>query len=213
MARWIGALLLTVIAGTSCRTAGEARGPQIVQPGAPGQPTRVIDAATAADLSRIQHTAADVRFMQGMIGHHAQALEMTALLPSRTNREDMRLLAQRIEVSQADEIGLMQRWLEVHGQKIPAPHAHHAEGAALMPGMLTAEEMGRLAHATGADFDRLFLALMLKHHEGALVMVRDLFATAAAGQEADIFAFASDVDADQRIEIERMGFMLQELQR
>ena len=151
--------------------------------------------------------------MQGMIGHHAQALEMTALLSSRTHREDMRLLAQRIEASQADEIDLMQRWLAARGQEVPAPHAHHAEGAALMPGMLTAEEMGRLTDATGAEFDRLFLALMIKHHEGARVMVRDLFATAGAGQEAEIFAFASDVDADQRIEIERMGFMLQELRQ
>jgi len=213
MARRIAVLLLMVMAGASCRSAGDVPRPPIVQPGAPGQPTRVIDAVTAADLSRIQYSAADVRFMQAMIGHHAQALEMTALLPSRTNREDMRLLAQRIDVSQADEIALMQRWLELRGQQVPDAHAHHAAGAALMPGMLTAEEMGRLAGAEGAAFDRLFLESMIKHHEGALVMVTDLFATAAAGQEADIFAFASDVDADQRIEIGRMGFMLQELQR
>ena len=213
MARRIAVLLLMVAAGASCRSAGDVPRPQIVQPGAPGQPTRVIDAATAADLSGVQYTAADVRFMQAMIGHHAQALEMTALLPSRTSRDDMRLLAQRIDVSQADEIALMQHWLELRGQQVPDAHAHHAAGAALMPGMLTAEDMGRLAGAKGAAFDRLFLELMIKHHQGALVMVTDLFATAAAGQEADIFVFASDVDADQRIEIGRMGFMLQELQR
>jgi uncharacterized protein (DUF305 family) len=146
--------------------------------------------------------------MQGMILHHAQALDMTALLPSRSTREDMRLLAQRIEASQADEIKMMQRWLEVRGEEVPSPHAHHAHDAKLMPGMLTPEEMARLAEAKGAEFDRLFLELMIKHHEGALIMVKELFSTAGAGQEAEIFAFASDVDADQRMEIDRMRGML-----
>ncbi len=151
--------------------------------------------------------------MQGMISHHAQALKMAALLPSRTSREAMRLLALRIEVSQADEITMMQRWLEVRGQEIPSPHAHHASGATLMPGMLTAEEMGRLAEATGAAFDRLFLELMIKHHDGALIMVKELFSNAGAGQESEIFAFASDIDADQRMEIGRMGAMLEEFRK
>jgi uncharacterized protein (DUF305 family) len=133
---------------------------------------------------------------------------MAALLPSRSIREDMRLLARRIEVSQADEIAMMQRWLEARGQKVPGPHAHHAQGATLMPGMLTPEEMNRLAEAKGAAFDRLFLELMIKHHEGALTMVNNLFSSAGAGQESEIFAFASDVDADQRMEIDRMRGML-----
>ena len=94
---------------------------------------------------------------------------------------------------------------------VPDAHAHHAQGATLMPGMLTPEEMGRLEAATGGEFDRLFLELMLKHHEGALVMVSDLFASPGGGQESDIFAFATDVDADQRIEMARMGAMLREL--
>ena len=94
-------------------------GPPIVQPGAPGQPTRTISAQKAADLTQVQFSAADVQFMQGMIGHHAQALEMAALLPERTRRDDMRLLAKRIEVSQADEIQMMQRWLEARGQQVP----------------------------------------------------------------------------------------------
>jgi uncharacterized protein (DUF305 family) len=149
--------------------------------------------------------------MQDMIGHHAQALEMVALLRSRTNRDDMRLLARRIELSQADEIALMQRWLQARGLPVPDAHAHHAPGATLMPGMLTPEEMGRLGAATGGAFDRLFLELMLKHHQGALVMVRELFASPGGGQESDIFAFATDVDADQRIEMARMGAMLREL--
>ncbi len=146
--------------------------------------------------------------MQGMIGHHAQALDMTALLRSRTSREDMRMLAQRIELSQADEIKMMQRWLEIRGQEVTSVHAHHAHGAMLMPGMLTEEEMGRLAAVKGAEFDRLFLEFMIKHHEGALIMVQALFSTPGAGQETEIFSFASDVDADQHMEIARMRDML-----
>jgi uncharacterized protein (DUF305 family) len=211
----IAAVLLSaaVAAAASCRTTRVDQGPPIVQPGAPGKPSRVIAPETAIDRSRVRYTAVDVRFMQGMISHHAQALEMTALLPSRTSREGMRLLALRIEVSQADEIRMMQRWLEVRAQEIPSPHAHHARGATLMPGMLTAEEMSRLAEATGAAFDRLFLELMIKHHEGALIMVKELFSNAGAGQEGEIFAFASDVDADQRMEIDRMGAMLKEFRK
>jgi len=204
--------LLAAMLTASCRTSGEEH-PALVQPGAPGESTRAITAAEAVEASRIRHTAADVRFMQGMIGHHAQALEMTALLPSRTSREDMRLLARRIELSQSDEIALMQRWLKTHGEPAPDPHAHHEHGAALMPGMLTPEEMHRLEAAAGKEFDRLFLESMIRHHDGALTMVNDLFATEGAGQEPEIFAFASDVDADQRAEIDRMSAMLLELLR
>ena len=213
-------VLLTAAALVSCRTATAAKGsngadgqPPIVQPGAPGQASHVIDADTAADLSRVQTTAADVRFMQGMIHHHAQALDMTELLRTRTASDDMRKLASRIEISQADEINMMRRWLAVRGQQVPGEHAHHMPGAPLMPGMLTAEEIGRLAAAAGAQFDRLFLEYMIKHHEGALVMVKDLFATPGAGQESEIFSFASDVDGDQRMEIDRMAAMLKELQK
>jgi uncharacterized protein (DUF305 family) len=151
--------------------------------------------------------------MQGMIGHHQQAIDMTGLLSTRTARDDMRKLALRIEVSQSDEIRMMQRWLEARGQEVPSLHALHAHGATLMPGMLTQQEMDRLAAANGAEFDRLFLEGMIKHHGGALTMVKDLFATPGAGQESEIFAFASDVDADQRMEIERMAAMLKERQR
>lgn len=211
--RVISICLLLIGGGTACRTTGGAPGPPILQPGAPGEAPRVISAADAVDLSGVRHTAADVRFMQNMIGHHAQALEMVALLQSRTNREDMRLLARRIALSQEDEIMLMQRWLQMRGQQVPDAHAHHAAGATLMPGMLTAEEMGRLAAATGKEFDRLFLEFMVKHHEGALVMVGELFSNPGAAQESDIFSFATDIDADQRIEIARMGAMLRELQQ
>jgi uncharacterized protein (DUF305 family) len=206
------ALLATLVAG-ACRTVPAASAPPIVQPGAPGQAARAISAAAAVDLSHVQHTAADVRFMQGMIGHHAQALEMTALLPSRTANESMRKLALRIEASQADEIKMMQNWLKTRGLPLPDEHAHHMQGAMLMPGMLTAAEMERLAASKGAEFDRLFLESMIRHHEGALIMVKELFSTPGAGQESEIFAFASDVDADQRMEIDRMGAMLKEPQK
>ena len=145
--------------------------------------------------------------MQGMIGHHQQAIEMTALLPSRTAREDMKMLGLRISLSQEDEIKMMRRWLEVRGAPLPSQHAHHAPGG-LMPGMLTPEEMARLAAAKGPAFDKLFLEGMIKHHEGALTMVKELFATEGAGQESDIFAFATDVEADQQMEIDRMIGML-----
>lgn len=202
------AAALALALGPGCRSTARTQGPAIVQPGAPGEAGRVISAGEAADLSAIRHTPADVQFMQGMIGHHAQALEMSALVPSRTTNEDIRKLAQRIEISQADEISMMREWLQGRGAQVPDEHAHHAHGAALMPGMLTAEEIKRLAAATGAEFDELFLAGMIKHHEGALTMVQELFGKPGAGQEPDIFAFASDVDADQRMEIDRMGALL-----
>jgi uncharacterized protein (DUF305 family) len=201
---------LSLLFCVSCSTAA---GPPLIQPGAPGEASRAIAARDAIDLSKVRHTTADVRFMQGMISHHAQALEMTALVPSRTTSEDMRLLAKRIEVSQADEITMMQRWLEVRGESVPTVHAHHAHGATLMPGMLTAEEMAALAAATGVEFERRFLEGMIKHHAGALVMVEQLFASPGAGQESEIYAFASDVDADQRMEIDRMGALLRSKER
>jgi len=151
--------------------------------------------------------------MQGMIAHHAQAIEMTKLLETRTTNPDMRKLAERISVSQADEIKMMQRWLLDRGQGVPGPPLVHMHDGMLMPGMLTQDEMARLAAASGPEFDTLFLKGMIKHHGGALTMVHDLFATAGAGQESDIFAFASDVDADQRMEIERMAAMLKELEK
>lgn len=145
----------------------------------------------------------DVRFVQGMIPHHAQALTMTGLVRDRTGNEAMHRLAGRIEVSQRDEIAIMERWLERRGLGLPEGHPH----GPLMPGMLTEEELGRLAAATGEEFDRLFLELMIRHHEGALVMVADLFSS-GGGQEVEIFQFASHVDADQRAEIARMRAML-----
>ncbi len=209
---------LLVAVSSGCRSTGAAgtsagARPVILQPGAPGQEGRVVTAAEATDLSKVQFRPADVEFMQGMIGHHQQALEMVALLPPRTSRDDMKLLGRRIEVSQLDEIQMMQDWLRARGQTLPDPHAHHQHGATLMPGMLTQEEMAALEAAKGVEFDRLFLQGMIKHHGGALVMVRDLFASPGAGQDGDIFQFASDVESDQQMEIDRMLLLLRELQK
>ena len=201
-------LTFIAVAAAACHSV---KSPQLVQPGAPGRASHVVTAERAVDLGSSRATAADVAFMQEMIGHHAQAVEMVALLNARTTREDMRLLGLKIEVSQSDEIRMMQRWLEARGQPLPGPHAHHGEGTALMPGMLTSAEMAALAEASGPAFDRLFLEGMMSHHEGALVMVHDLFAAPGAAQDSEIFAFASDVEADQKMEIQRMGTMLKEL--
>jgi len=169
------------------------------------------------------YTAADVRFMQGMIGHHAQALAMTALIPTRSSRQDIRMLGQRITVSQKDEIAMMQQWLRDRHQQVPARDAQpggqtmagnsmNMPGMALsdtlMPGMLTSEQLAELAKTTGDEFDKLFLADMIRHHEGALVMVKSLLGTTGSGQEAEVFRFASEVDSDQRAEIARMNALL-----
>ena len=202
-------VLVVVACVSSCRTADVEHGPYIIQPGKPGESSQIIGVDEAVDLSRVQYRLADVKFMQGMISHHAQALEMAALLPSRTNREDMRLLGQRIDVSQADEIKMMQVWLRDRGQIVTDLDTHHRHhDASLMPGMLTKNELARLEAATEKEFDRLFLEFMIKHHEGALIMVQALFSSPGAGQETEIFSFASDVVSDQRMEIYRMLLML-----
>ena len=203
----------TILALGACATAAREQVPPVIQPGAPGEASQTIPPGDVDSLLRPGHTPADVAFMRGMIGHHAQALEMVALLQTRTDSDRMKKLAQRIAVSQADEILMMREWLQDRGAEAPAEHAHHGNDGALMPGMLTAGEMDRLAAAKGPVFDRLFLEAMIRHHQGALVMVRELFATPGAGQDADIFAFASDVDADQRMEIGRMVGMLKELEK
>jgi uncharacterized protein (DUF305 family) len=185
--------------------------PPIVQPGAPGEPGRLISAEEASNLAGIQYTEADVRFMQGMISHHAQAIEMTRLLATRSEREVMQQLAKRIELSQEDEIQMMQEWLRVRGQKVTEVDAHHAHGAVLMPGMLTPEEMSQLGEARGLDFDRLFLKFMITHHQGALTMVEELLQQPGAAQDSQLFGFTNDITADQSMEIDRMDLMLREL--
>jgi uncharacterized protein (DUF305 family) len=195
--------------------------PVIVQPGAPGQATRTLPASTRAILPPA--SPKDVEFMQGMIMHHAQAVEMTALIESHTTNKDLRLLGARISHSQSDEIRFMRRWLEAQGEptEMPAkPAAMKMSGMdmagmdmskheMLMPGMLTKAQMDALRNAQGKEFDRLFLTGMIQHHGGALTMVKELFDTAGAGQDAVLFNFATDVDSGQRAEIRIMQSMLE----
>ena len=199
---------ILVLVSSTPASQPPAQPPPLVQPGAPGQPTQVISAETATNSSHAGPTAADVTFMQEMLGHHSQAIEMVELLRTRTRRQDMQMIGKRIDLSQADEIKMMHDWLRARGQPIPDAHAHHMPGAKLMPGMLTAAEMARLEAAKGPAFDTLFLTLMIKHHNGALAMVEDLLRTPGAAQESEIFAFTNDIVADQRMEIERMAAML-----
>ncbi len=192
------------------QTTGEVA-PNIVQPGAPGEPSQTLSAEDLANLPKERYTDADVGFMQGMIHHHAQALRMTALVPRRTDTADIRLLARRIDASQVTEIEQMRRWLTTRGEPAPILHrAHghaHGIGQGQMPGMLNDTQLRKLEGARGAAFDRLFLRYMIQHHHGALVMVQRLYAD-NGGLESEADAFARNVDADQMIEIERMQGML-----
>ena len=153
--------------------------------------------------------------MQGMIMHHAQAVEMTALIESHTQNKDLRLLGARISHSQSEEIKFMKRWLEARGEPtsmlMPKMSGMNMSSQPmLMPGMLTPKQMDALRKAKGAQFDHLFLTGMIQHHNGALIMVKDLFDTAGAGQDAELFNFATDVDSGQRAEIRIMQTMLGE---
>jgi uncharacterized protein (DUF305 family) len=158
---------------------------------------------------------ANVDFMQGMIMHHAQAVEMTALIASHTGNKDLRALGARISSSQTDEIKFMKRWLAARGEATSMAMAgmpemnQSGQAMALMPGMLTPEQMEALRKAKGAEFDTLFLNGMIQHHQGALTMVKDLFDTAGAGQDAELFTFATDADNSQRAEIKIMQSMLE----
>jgi uncharacterized protein (DUF305 family) len=176
-----------------------------------------------ADSGRMPYTAADVRFMQGMIHHHAQAIVMAGWAPVNGARSDVQILAARIDVAQRDEIAFMQRWLRERRETVPDPSAEHDMGGRkvsmsempmpdmMMPGMLSAEQMAQLKAARGTEFDRLFLTFMIQHHTGALTMVDQLFGTIGGGQELYVFRFASDVGADQTTEIDRMQSMLDAL--
>lgn len=187
--------------------------PVVVQPGAPGEPSKTLPASTRATLPPLSE--ADVEFMQGMIMHHGQAVEMTALIPSHTDNKALQALGARISRSQSDEIQFMKRWLAERGQSdsmaMPGMPDMDKSGhaMALMPGMLTPEQMEALRKAKGAEFDRLFLSGMIQHHTGALIMVKDLFDTRGAGQDAELFDFATDVDTGQRAEIKIMEGMLE----
>ncbi|MFU8870301.1 DUF305 domain-containing protein [Micromonospora sp. SL4-19] len=179
----------------------------VVQPGAPGQPGRSLSGNDLTQVSPPGFAAADTLFIEGMIPHHAQALEMTALVQGRTDNPDLTMLAKRIDVSQREEITRMQRWLDERGVPTTGPHVGHAGHDKLMPGMLTDEQFAQLKQARGAEFDRLFLTFMIGHHQGALTMVEELYAT-GGGLEPASDQFAREVNADQSIEIQRMQGML-----
>ena len=211
--RWSASVAIAALVLAGCRSAPGAAAPSVESPAA-REVSGVVVGGMRADTSRRRHTAGDARFMQHMIGHHAQALEMTKLVPGRTSRNDLRLLAQRIDVSQRDEIALMRQWLERRGEETPSADAqqHAAMGhQSLMPGMLSAAELAQLANAAGAEFERLFLEYMIRHHEGAVTMVRNLFGTPGAAQETETYRFATDIEADQRAEIDRMRALLAKL--
>lgn len=212
-------LTATVLASVSINIIGqtsEGQTPRVVQPGAPGQPTRQLPSDTRATLLAV--SPKDVDFMQGMIMHHGQAVEMTALIAARTANRDIQLLGERISMSQEDEIAFMMRWLEIRNQPTESKAhgsakggGHGGAGSSRMPGMLSAAQMNELRNAKGREFDRLFLEGMIQHHQGALVMVKDLFETAGAGQDAELFNFATDVDSGQRAEIKTMETLLSKI--
>jgi uncharacterized protein (DUF305 family) len=210
-----------VLWALSWSVTASAQSTTIVQPGAPGAASKVLSPSNLNVAPR-PPLEADTKFMQGMIHHHSQAVEMVALMPSRTHNKALLKLGERISISQTDEIRFMQTWLQERGKDVPMMHDmshmgdhdmnHMMDMSAMpmMPGMLTPEQMKALAAARGAKFDSLFLTGMIQHHTGALTMVDDLFNTFGAGQDNQLFDFATDVDNTQTAEIKIMKGMLKE---
>jgi uncharacterized protein (DUF305 family) len=211
----IAASCLIGVAHASAQQAAVDQAAPIIQPGAPGMPSKRLPDNTRPTAP--QKSAADVDFMQGMIMHHGQAVEMTALIPSHTENQQIHLLGARISRSQTDEMNFMKRWLTARGEPIsmamPGMPDMDKNGNPMqaMPGMLTPQQMNALRNAHSAEFDRLFLAGMMQHHNGALIMVKALFESPGAGQDADLFDFATDADNTQRAEIRIMQGMLEEV--
>ncbi len=208
------ASLLGVLISAVPASAQPSEGSTIVQPGAPGAASKILSPSEV-------HTAlpapfgADVEFMQGMIMHHSQAVEMVALLRTHGKSSELKALGEKITLSQSDEIRYMKDWLETRGKPttMQMDHSHMTPDQMknmnmLMPGMLTPQQMSELAKAKGAKFDHLFLTGMIQHHGGALTMVNDLFQTPGAGQDPVLFDFATDIDNTQRAEIKIMQAML-----
>ena len=216
----VSALLGTVLACAACASGAGTPSP-------PTGPAPAISAEEYEDLylarldsARMRFTDADVAFMTNMIHHHAQAIEMADMVPERTRNPQIRTLAARIINAQNDEIAIMRRWLQDRDQPVPPPagdaDAHAAMGHTQhhemqMPGMLTPEELAELERSRGVEFDRLFLTSMIRHHQGAVTMVNELFATDGAGQDEEVFKFANDAQVDQGTEVARMQGMLQAL--
>ena len=214
--RWTVVTLLAVVASPAC---GGARTGVEAPPSPAAVSTAELEALYYArsDSARMRFTEADVRFMTGMISHHAQALEMAGFAPTRGASPSVQILTARTINAQRDEIVAMQQWLLDRGQPVPEVYTEGVDSPVqvpddgmLMPGMLTGQQMGDLDAARGADFDRLFLSYMIQHHGGAVTMVHDLFATDGAALDEAVFKIASDIQVDQITEIARMEGMLQE---
>jgi uncharacterized protein (DUF305 family) len=216
--RWVAASLSLITAATACRAATQAPVRASAVPRLVDQAHLDPAARSRADSGRAPYTRADVNFMSGMIGHHAQAVVMAGWAPSHGASQSVRALCERIVVAQTDEIALMQRWLRERRETVPAADPkglkmtmNGVEHVMLMPGMLSEAQMTELDQSRGTDFDRLFLTYMIQHHLGAITMVNDLFGSSGAGQDEVVFKFASDVYADQSTEIDRMTKMLSAL--
>jgi uncharacterized protein (DUF305 family) len=216
--------LISLSAATAlCQQPNPEPGVSIVQPGAPGHSNKTLTPETANAAPR-RPSDADVKFMQGMIMHHSQAVEMTELLKTRSQDPAVQALGKRISISQTDEMRFMKEWLAERGEPLSEQmdmagmdmagmdHDHMDMAMPMMPGMLTKAQMKALAAATGPEFDHLFLTGMIQHHTGALTMVKDLFRVPGAGQDPRLFDFASDVDNTQQAEIDIMRHMLKEKQ-
>jgi len=219
----MASLSAAVAAAVLLVSTSVAGSPPITAPGAPGEPSRTVSAEEALALSASRYTQADVRFMQHMIVHHGQAVEMGALIGERTDHPGVTAIGERIALTQEAEITLMRDWLAARGEPVSDPElhaghghgAHHAHGAPsdmpVMPGMLSPAEMAALAAAEGETFDRLFLEGMIRHHQGALDMVDALHAEPGSGEDPLLSEFLAGVVADQSAEILRMQSMLAEL--
>ena len=181
----------------------------IVQPGAPGELPRELSAEEAIEVADTRYTASDAQFMRGMIPHHQQALEMSRLAPDRTNFPELLEIAGKIEAAQGDEIAFMEQWLTSRGESIDQSHAH--TGHHTMKGMATEAQMASLAAASGVEFDRQFLSLMIAHHEGAIDMVEALMEQPGSAYDPTLFEFTTDVSNDQSKEIELMHGLLLDL--
>jgi uncharacterized protein (DUF305 family) len=218
------ALSLTSATASYQQAKTATSGVSIVQPGAPGHSNKTLTPETASAPPR-KPSQADVEFMQGMIMHHSQAVEMTELLRTRSKDKEVQALGKRISISQTDEMAYMKQWLTDRGEPISEHGSMDMAGMdmagmdhmdmgpmPMMPGMLTPKQMKALAAATGPEFDNLFLTGMIQHHTGALTMVKDLFKSPGAGQDPQLFDFASDVDNTQQAEIDIMRHMLKEKQ-
>lgn len=219
--------MIAVSALLALLVAEAVQAPPIIQPGAPGQPSREITAERSRALSQTRHTAADTRFMQHMIVHHQQAVDMVALIEGRTSNASIIAIGGRIARSQDDEIAMMRDWLERRGEPLDADdlHHHHSHGGhehlhhasddpddiPLMTGMLSENQMRALAAAEGAAFDQLFLEGMIHHHEGALIMVDELLTHPGAAEDIIMSDFTGHIVADQMAEILRMQNLLSEL--